>query len=641
MHAFLASRRRLRAMSASGLMLLTVALSAGSAAGAVSLVRAPAGAPGLLDLGLALDDATREGMEVVFPATEEDLAALAGAGIPVAVVIADLERFYAERLLDERSLWEGSDPGDTPGFGFGSMGGFYTWSEVVGKLDEMRADYPALVTAKQSLGLSHEGRDIWMVKISDNADQNEGEPAILYTGLTHAREPMGMEVILYTMFYLLESYGVNPEATYLVNEREMFFVPVLNPDGYVYNQTTNPAGGGGWRKNRRDSGGGIYGVDLNRNYGYLWGYDNVGSSPTPSSGTYRGPGPFSEPETSAIRGFHQGRTITTAFHYHAYGGYEIHPFAYAANALPPAPDLALYERFGSDISAMNGYLVGNFAQTLGYVANGESLDWSYGEQIEKNKVFAFLPEVGTGSDGFWPLSSRIVPLAELHLPPNLYWTWIAGARAELDGVTAGPEVPLGAMSPVVVAVENRGLGAAASDLTVALASSDPYVTIGVPEKPFPVVPPLTIADNSTDPLEFFVSGSAPPNHGIALEVTLWQGNVQRGQTTIEVSTPAASGVAETGAPGLDGFWVRVAPNPMGEGTEIRFAVDGRQTVDLTVVDVTGRVRRHLRTRELSPGEHRVAFDGRDDEGAPLPGGIYVVRLRVGPAATHARLVVLR
>lgn len=503
-----------------------------------SLVSVGAETRELLELGVALEHAERQGGRTTFAATPWERERLERAAIPYAVVVPDLEAFYAARLRAERGLWSRPDPADAPGFGLGSMGGYYTWSEMVAKLDEMRANYPALVSGKQSLGVSHEGRAVWMVKISDHANsQDEDEPAILFTGLTHAREPIGMEVALFTMFHLLERYGIDPEVTYLVDTRELYFVPVVNPDGYVYNQTTNPAGGGMWRKNRRNSGGGAFGVDLNRNYGYLWGWDNSGSSPQPSSDTYRGPGPFSEPETSAIRGFHAGRKIITAFHYHAYGGYEIHPYAYQASSFPPAPDLTQYQRFGSALNALNGYAVGNFFQTLGYLANGEAIDWSYGEQVEKNKVFAFLPEVGTNADGFWPPASRIVPLCELHRAPNLYWAWIAGSRGELLQATSGPTVPAGATSEVVVQVENRGLGAVAADLRVTLSSSDPYVSIAVPTKAFPVLAPLAVGNNAADPLRYFVAPNAPSGHPISLTVRLHQGPVLLGTRVVGVSTP--------------------------------------------------------------------------------------------------------
>ena len=108
--------------------------------------------------------------------------------------------------------------------------------------------FPTLISQKFSVGTTIEGRPIYMVKISDNPTVSENEPQVLYTALHHAREPESMEQMIFFMFYLLENYGTDPEATYLVNNREMYFIPVINPDGYQYNYSTNPGGGGMWRK---------------------------------------------------------------------------------------------------------------------------------------------------------------------------------------------------------------------------------------------------------------------------------------------------------------------------------------------------------------------------------------------------------
>ncbi len=94
---------------------------------------------------------------------------------------------------------------------------------------------------------------------------------MLYTALTHAREPASVQQLLYFMYYILENYGVDDEITDIVDNTELYFVPCVNPDGYVYNQMESPQGGGMWRKNRRNNGDGSFGVDLNRNFGYKWG----------------------------------------------------------------------------------------------------------------------------------------------------------------------------------------------------------------------------------------------------------------------------------------------------------------------------------------------------------------------------------
>ena len=112
------------------------------------------------------------------------------------------------------------------------MGGFYTLSEVIGELDNMKIQYPILISTKISIGNSVENRPIYTVKISDNPEFDENEPEILYTALHHAREPQSMMQMIYFMYYLLENYNTDPSVQYLVNNRELYFIPVVNPDGY-------------------------------------------------------------------------------------------------------------------------------------------------------------------------------------------------------------------------------------------------------------------------------------------------------------------------------------------------------------------------------------------------------------------------
>jgi len=365
--------------------------------------------------------------ELIIFLKSDELEKLGSLGITYEVLIEDWYSYYQSLPVptEEEKAEIISHSGETygvEGFGFGSMGGYYTFAEVVQKLDSMVLLYPNLITPKWSLGTTHEGRQIWAVKISDNPNVNENEPQVFFDALIHAREPQSMATVLYFMYYLLENYGINQEVTYLVNNREIYFVPVLNPDGYVYNQTTNPSGGGDWRKNRRNNSG-SYGVDLNRNFGYKWGFDNTGSSSTPSSETYRGPSSFSEPEAFYFRDFVQSKNIKTHINYHSYNNSIIYPWGYI-NQL--TPDSSTYIEYASYMSQFNGYDYGNSYQTLSYVSNGTVRDWMYGEQTSKGKAYSYTFEVGSYSDGFWPPQSRIFPLAQGNLVPNLFNTWVAG-----------------------------------------------------------------------------------------------------------------------------------------------------------------------------------------------------------------------
>ena len=130
------------------------------------------------------------------------------------------------------------------------MGGYLTYSEMLSELDDMAQQYPNLITVKTPIHnfLTHENRPIYHVKISDNPNSNESEANVLYTAIHHAREPMSLMENIFFMWYLLENYNTNLEVKYLVDNNQMFFVPCINPDGYIYNEITDPNGGGMWRK---------------------------------------------------------------------------------------------------------------------------------------------------------------------------------------------------------------------------------------------------------------------------------------------------------------------------------------------------------------------------------------------------------
>ncbi|MBD3169065.1 MAG: T9SS type A sorting domain-containing protein [candidate division Zixibacteria bacterium] len=322
-------------------------------------------------------------------------------GYDYIVDVPDLESFYASRS-------EGL-----------TMGGFRTFSEVVAKMDSLHNQYPAL-TRIENIGTTHNGNTVWAMKVSDNVNMQEDEPEVLYTGLTHAREPIGMEICLDFVEWLLDNYGSDPDATLIVNERQVWIIPVVNPDGYLYNQQTNPNGGGMWRKNRRNNGGN-YGVDINRNYTYMWGYDNNGSSPYSSSETYRGPSAGSEPETQAVMDFCEDHEFVLALHYHSYGEYFIYPFGYDQIQ---TPDHALFVAIADSSVSFHGYDPGQAWQLL-YAVNGDAVDYSYGEQTTKDKIFGFTPEVGDSWQGFWPSSGDIPGLVAENHPVNKLFALIA------------------------------------------------------------------------------------------------------------------------------------------------------------------------------------------------------------------------
>ncbi|MEZ4722398.1 MAG: M14 family zinc carboxypeptidase [Flavobacteriales bacterium] len=392
--------------------------------------------------GMELDHGQiKKGHYIINDFTAQERAWLKQAGVPFDVMIDNVSEYYVERnnieaeIRESRSACgsENNETFETPSnWGLGSMGGFYTYDEYLGHLDSMVSKFPNLITTRAVIDTfeTHQDRPIYWVKISDNPNTNEAEPEVLYTALHHAREPQSLTQLIFYMWYILENYGSDDEVTHLVNNTEMFFVPMINPDGYIQNQTTDPNGGGLWRKNMRDNSNGSFGVDLNRNYGHNWGYDNDGSSPNSNSETYRGPAAFSEPETRAIKWFCEQHEFELALNYHTSGNYLIYPWGHVPS--PLTPDSNYFISIAQLLTAQNNYTYGTGFETVAYATNGDSDDWMYGEQGTKNKIFSMTPEVGNGaSDGFWPQQSRILPLSQENVRPNLLLSHFAGDYARM------------------------------------------------------------------------------------------------------------------------------------------------------------------------------------------------------------------
>lgn len=380
----------------------------------VEIQVAPEQLANLYALGLPLDccehNIVRGQHRFLVPLQQQDIQTLQTKKYNFQVTIEDAAAFYANRALAENTAEvEQIRKSFRTEMQLGTMSGAYKVEEAWQTLDKLYEKYGSknLITKKVVIGKTQENREIYMVKISDNADTNEtGEPQVLYTALTHAREPGGMMTVMYLMYYLLENYETNQRVRNIVDNREIYFIPIVNVDGYYYNQKNYPNGGGMWRKNRKSSG-----TDLNRNYGpqELWNYPNGGSSTSSSSDTYRGTAPFSEPETQVVRDFVMGKKFRTALNYHTYSNLLIYPWGYKDVVADPK-----FRTMAIEMTRQNGYRYGT-AEGLLYPVRGGSDDWFFQEQ----KVFAMTPEAGGSSDGFWPKASRILPLAQENLEANL------------------------------------------------------------------------------------------------------------------------------------------------------------------------------------------------------------------------------
>ena len=401
----------------------------------------------LLNSGICIDHGIHKKNEYFeSDFSESEISILTELNFNYSIVINDVSSFYKNRNIpshkdyvsntnaknfscetDENSSYttpQNYDIKDGSDFG-----GFYTYSEMLAELDEMSQLFPNLISTRSDVKdesifsephphQTYEDRFLQWVKISDNPNTNENEPEVLYTAVHHAREPASLQQLIFYMWYLLENYETDQEIRDIVDNTELYFIPCVNPDGYVYNETDEPQGGGMWRKNRFNT----HGVDNNRNYSYIDNNGNevwntAGTSNNTGNDTYAGTEPFSESENSAIRYFVENNDFKLALNNHTYSNLLLYPFGYDYNQF--TEDNEVFESISSLLVQQNGYE--NILSSELYPAAGDSDDFMYGMLTTENggtrdKIFAMTPEIGSS---FWPAAATIEDLCKEMLFLNL------------------------------------------------------------------------------------------------------------------------------------------------------------------------------------------------------------------------------
>jgi hypothetical protein len=271
--------------------------------------------------------------------------------------------------------------------------GYHSYTEMAAEVAAVAAAHPAIVS-RFSIGKSHQGRELWAVKVSDNVAVDEGEPEVMFDGNIHADEHMATEMTLHILHWLVDGYGTDPRITSIVNTREIWIVFMVNPDGVEYDIS------GGkfhfWRKNRQPTPGTTsIGTDLNRNFSYKWGGGGR-TSTNPQAITYRGTKPFSTPEDRAMRDFLASRVVNgrqqirAAITFHEDGRLVMWPYGYTMTNVPSdmtTQDHAALATLGKHMASTNGYKPEQASDL--YISTGTSRDYQYGVY----RIFAYTFEM--------------------------------------------------------------------------------------------------------------------------------------------------------------------------------------------------------------------------------------------------------
>jgi hypothetical protein len=372
-------------------------------------------------LGLDLTEhAGHDYVEVVLH-TAADLAVLTGAGFTYDVRIPDLLARQQERIALDAAYAAATTTSALPS----GRKGYRSLPDFGAEIDDLVAERPD-IAKRISIGKSVEGRDLTGIEIGEGVnDPEDGRPVFLMFGAHHAREWPSAELPMEFAHDLVKNHGTDPRITDLLRRGRAIIVPVSNPDGYDASRTSgdivdlrgtdgvpyNPGvilgtpGNAYKRKNCRyidgqtqpegtcvalsSPGGFGIGIDLNRNYGALWG--GPGTSDNPADPVYRGPAPFSEPETQAIRTLISTRQVTTVITNHTFSNLILRPVGVRPDATAPdgdpvgfAPDECFagangvdngMQALGERMAARNGYS-NQFGWEL-YDTTGTTEDYSY------------------------------------------------------------------------------------------------------------------------------------------------------------------------------------------------------------------------------------------------------------------------
>ena len=243
--------------------------------------------------------------------------------------------------------------------------------EELRQLAEAKPDIAKLV----EIGRSIEGRPILALRIGD---RRGGVPKVLFMGCHHAREWIAVEVPFLLAKELVERADEAPIAGWLASG-EVWVAPMVNPDGHEHSRAQERL----WRKNRRRNDDGSFGVDPNRNYGYMWGILDVPtSSHVPSDETYVGPRAFSEPETQAIRDLVGSERFTGVITYHSYSQLLLYPWGYTEKPISDAQHreqmVGMAQEMQTLIQGVHGKIYVPQQSSELYPTAGDTTDWTYG-----------------------------------------------------------------------------------------------------------------------------------------------------------------------------------------------------------------------------------------------------------------------
>ncbi len=485
---------------------------------------------------------------------------------------------------------------------------YHTYGEMVDEMIYVALHYPNICRLHVIGHTTTNQLPILAMKISDNPQIQEDEPRVLYNGVHHACELIGVEICLYMMWDLVTKYNIDPFITSAINSTEIWIVPMVNPDGHYIGSSGIDTM---WRKNTRDNNNnGIFdpedGVDLNRNYDFLW---HLGD-PNPSSREYRGPYPFSEGETQAIRDLTYQEKFIFDICYHSSkeageGELVYYPWRWGNSFCPDRPHIkavaeSLAKRIRNDAGTGTYFAIYGTATEGGIARN-----WFY-----YNGVISFTIEV---SNGYFPHGHMVDSICQRNLAGAYYLLErIQGSQITghiRDSITNTPLV-----------AEVRILEAYAPPETILPRTSD-----SIYGRFYRILNPGTYT------IQVLKEGYETK--------TIYNVNVSQGQPTyLDIKLNPITAVKEISSRILKKHF-RVYPSIINKNITIDFVTETLSDVNIKIYDSNGRLIRTLFHQKIESGDQTIIWDRKDDFGNFVSDGVYFIKARINSDRYSQKVVI--
>jgi hypothetical protein len=559
---------------------------------------------------------------------------LENAGLNITLTATTVDESHKSYILGQR--WD-SQYGYYPKYGHHDS-----------LLEYYETNYPAIAKTGVLPVKSHFGRDIFFMKISNSPNSDNKKPEVCIHGIIHGDEPIGSGIVRDGIDYLCKNYNTDPEIKWLVDNRQIYFIPVMNVERFIWNenQRTKDA-----RKRRTmdykngsssttESNGG---VDPNRNFPYKWAFDNSGSSSNPTANNYRGQRASDQKCVQAIIEFFKLHKFRFWNVYHSSGEKVLVPFGHTRNLKLDSYDstayYSVYHEWRKFYTAFDGC---GPSWEYYFPINGSTEDWAWSSDDTTSKVYGYITELGPGTGGtYWFNDATSKSMSEKMVQCDIFMAKAAGFYPVLDNIRISDPLPGGnndgKLNPgetvkLFVTIENKS-AVDTTNVTSYLRSQEPVIFMKDTVAAYGDIEHVETVENSSDPFEFSCHKSAVTGSYVKFNVNYtWTINTASFEKALACSLQVGEYVSISNNTLFDG---KRGLDVVNNNRLISFHVHvpqehlftGSNDVQMKIYDISGRTLRNL-DFTATDRSSRIYWDKTDNSGKRITSGVYFLKVAV-------------